>query len=358
MVARKIRATMLLILYSNTMKRSKIYMLIAALLLGSLFVLPMWNITLEAPQYPDPIGMDIYIYKFEDANENDIKNINIMNHYVGMKDIPEVIPEFAIFPYFVIGMMVAGVLFALIGKRKLYISWLAIMIVLGSVAMYDFYMWEYEYGHNLKENAAIKFMDAEGEPMTYQPPLIGAKTILNFRAISMPRSGTYLLVAGMALSLLAFYQAKRDNLQKLNIITILALASITIMSCNVKPKEINYGVDSCDFCRMTIVDQQHAAQIVTEKGRVYMYDAIECMMNDMQEWERPAIKYSLVADYANPGQLTDAKEAKYLISKAIPSPMGAFLTAFAEEPSRQKAFDSVGGDLLYWDDLSNKFSVY
>ena len=57
-------------------------MILAALLLGPLFFLPLWNITLEAPQYPVPIGMDIHINKFADANPNDIKNINIMNHMV------------------------------------------------------------------------------------------------------------------------------------------------------------------------------------------------------------------------------------------------------------------------------------
>ena len=57
-------------------------MISGALLLLGLFFLPMWNITLEAPQYPEPIGMDIYINRFADANPNDIQNINIMNHYV------------------------------------------------------------------------------------------------------------------------------------------------------------------------------------------------------------------------------------------------------------------------------------
>ena len=81
------------------MKQSKMMMIVGALLLMGLFFLPMWNITLEAPQYPVPIGMDIYVNKFADANPNDIRNINIMNHYVGMKDIPEMIPEFEIFPH-------------------------------------------------------------------------------------------------------------------------------------------------------------------------------------------------------------------------------------------------------------------
>ena len=97
-------------------------MFVAVAMLGSLFVLPLWNITLKAPQYPEPLGMDIYIDKFADANPNDIKNINIMNHYIGMEDIPEQIPEFSLsFPKFVIAMMLMGLLFAFTGNRNLYL---------------------------------------------------------------------------------------------------------------------------------------------------------------------------------------------------------------------------------------------
>lgn len=85
------------------------------------------------------------------------------------------------------------------------------MVVLGSTAMYDFYRWEYEYGHELKENAAIKFTDTKGQPMAYQPPIIGSKMILNFKAVSMPRLGAYSMFLGMALSLLAFFQSKKEN---------------------------------------------------------------------------------------------------------------------------------------------------
>ena len=186
-------------------------MITGALLLLGLFFLPMWNITLEAPQYPEPIGMDIYINRFADANPNDIQNINIMNHYVGMQDIPETIPEFKLFPAFAIGMIVLGVVFGFIGKRYLYLSWFIMMVILGSIAMYDFYLWEYDYGHNLKDTAAIKFTTETGEPMAYQPPLIGSKMILNFRAISMPRLATYLMLAGMLASVLAFVQSKKEK---------------------------------------------------------------------------------------------------------------------------------------------------
>lgn len=198
------------------MKKSKLLMIAGAPLLLPLFFLPLWNITLEAPQYPDAIGMDIYIDKFEDAQPNDIKNINIMNHYVGMKDIPETIPEFEIFPPVIIAMTVLGVIIGFIGRKKLYLTWFIVMIILGSIGMYDFYLWEYDYGHDLKENAAIKFTTPDGEPMAYQPPLIGSKMILNFKAISMPRMGAYLMFLGMGMSLLAFYTARKEDMIKVS----------------------------------------------------------------------------------------------------------------------------------------------
>ena len=337
------------------MKRSQLYMLIGALLLGGLFLWPLWNITLEAPQYPEPIGMDIHINKFEDANPNDIKNINIMNHYVGMKDIPETIPEFSIFPKVAIGMIILGVIVAFIGKRSLYITWFSMMMVLGTIAMYDFYMWEYDYGHDLKETAAIKFTDEDGQPMAYQPPLIGSKLILNFRAISMPRLGAYLMFLGMLLSVVAFVKAKKESANMVSVALLVLVVGLS--GCSSGPQPINYGQDACVFCKMTIVDKQHAAQVVTKTGKAFKYDAIECMMNDLKEWEHPEVEYFLVSDYTSPGQLTDATNAHYLISQSIPSPMGEFLTAFQHENDRKEILKDVTGETLNWTSLKSEFEV-
>lgn len=93
-------------------------MLIGALAMLGLFIFPLWGITLEAPQYPTPLSMDIYINRFEDFRENDIQNINLMNHYVGMANIPETIPEFTIFPIVIIAMSIAGVIIAFFGNYK------------------------------------------------------------------------------------------------------------------------------------------------------------------------------------------------------------------------------------------------
>ncbi len=193
------------------MSKSKILMLVGALLLGSLFVLPLWNITLEAPQYPEPIGMDIYINKIADMNPNDVQNINIMNHYVGMKPIPEKMPEFDIFPPVVITMLILGLIIGWKLNYKWFLVWFIAMCILGAAGMYDFYLWEYDYGHNLKQTAAIQFTTEDGEPMAYQPPLLGTKVILNFVAHSYPRSGAYLLFTGMFMSLIAFFIGKKEQ---------------------------------------------------------------------------------------------------------------------------------------------------
>lgn len=193
------------------MKKSRIIMMVGAFLLLSLFVFPIWNITIDAPQYPDGIGMDIWINKIVDANPNDIQNINLMNHYVGMENIPEHMAEFDIFPIVIGVMAVLGMVIGFIGKRKLFVTWFVIMTILGTVGMYDFYSWEYEYGHNLNPKAAIKFMDDKGNLLAYQPPLIGNKTILNFNAKSWPSAGAYLMFIGMGLSVVAFYVDKKED---------------------------------------------------------------------------------------------------------------------------------------------------
>ena len=192
------------------MRKSKILMIVGSLLLLGLFAFPLWNITLEAPQYPIPLGMDIYINKFADTNEFDIKNINLMNHYVGMQYIPESIPEFKIFPVVIGIMSVLGILVGFIGKHKWFLGWFILMSVLGIAGMYDFYLWEYDYGHNLDPKAIMKFTNPDGSIMGFQPPLLGSKDILNFKAHSYPRIGAYFMFTGMLLTLVAFFVGNRE----------------------------------------------------------------------------------------------------------------------------------------------------
>lgn len=192
------------------MKKSKILMITGPLLMLGLFVFPLWNITLEAPQYPKNLGMNIHINKFTDVQEFDIKNINLMNHYVGMKYIPETIPEFTIFPIVIVTMTVLGVLIGLFANYKWFLVWFLLMTALGIAGMYDFYLWEYDYGHNLDPKAIMNFKNPDGSPMGFQPPLFGTKHILNFIAHSYPRMGAYMMFTGMVMTLIAFFIGKRE----------------------------------------------------------------------------------------------------------------------------------------------------
>ena len=191
------------------MIKARILMIAGSLMLLFLFVFPMWNIQLEAPQYPDKLGMDIWVNRIADENPNDIKNINIMNHYVGMKEVPEHIPEFSIFPWVVISMVALGVVIGAVAGPKWFLTWFILMSLLGCAGMYDFYLWEYEYGHSLDPKAIIKFENPDGTPMAYQPPLIGTKQILNFTAHSYPKLGAYLMFVGMAMTLAAYFVGRK-----------------------------------------------------------------------------------------------------------------------------------------------------
>ena len=137
----------------------------------------------------------------------------------------------------------------------------------------------------------------------------------------------------------------------------LILSILFISSCSTDPKPINYGEDACSFCQMTIVDKQHAAQLVIKTGKAFKYDAIECMLNDLKDWEHPEVAHYLVADYTNPGKLIEASNAAYLVSKSIPSPMGEFLTAFESIEERNKIQNIESGTSLDWTALKAEFDV-
>ena len=175
----------------------RILMLAAVASLLMLFLFPMWRITLFAPQYPDGVTMYIWINQITGETPGTLQNINILNHYVGMKYIePDAIPELVYFPYVIMALAALGLLAALLNKGWGYLSWVILFVILAALGMYDFYLWEYDYGHNLSSTAPIKIPGA-----SFQPPLFGTKDILNFVAQSYPHTGGYF--AGLAALLAA-----------------------------------------------------------------------------------------------------------------------------------------------------------
>ncbi|MDX5584073.1 MAG: nitrous oxide reductase accessory protein NosL [Aureibaculum sp.] len=128
-----------------------------------------------------------------------------------------------------------------------------------------------------------------------------------------------------------------------------------LFSCSIEPSKIEYGKDACHYCKMTIVEETHAAEIVTKKGKPYKYDAIECLLNDFENREEKDIALFLVTDYLTPKKLIDAKTATYLISKNIKSPMGANLTAFIQKENAEKYATNGTNKIFNWEELQNHF---
>ncbi|MBT8311495.1 MAG: hypothetical protein HKP23_01490 [Flavobacteriaceae bacterium] len=194
------------------MKKASILMILGPLFLLGLYFLPLWNIMLGAPQYPEPLGMNIHIDGIRGVSEFDIQNIDGLNHYIGMRTLPkdEDMWEFSAFPLIVGGMIALGVLTGLLGffrkvSYKWFFGWLLLMSLLGVLGMHDFNAWMVDYGTNLDPNAIMKLTNPDGSPMSYKPPLLGHVKMLNFDVTSMPAAGAWLMFVGMTLILIAGY---------------------------------------------------------------------------------------------------------------------------------------------------------
>jgi hypothetical protein len=164
---------------------SRILSAVAAVLLVLPFFRPLWHIGLLAPQYPEGIGLYIWINTVTGEKPQDLNSINGLNHYIGMKAIqPDAIPELRFMPALIGALIVIGLATALLGKRPLLYLWTGCFVLLSVAGLADFWKWGYDYGHNLDPTAAIRVPG-----MAYQPPLIGSKQLLNFTATSWPASG-------------------------------------------------------------------------------------------------------------------------------------------------------------------------
>ena len=121
-----------------------------------------------------------------------------------------------------------------------------------------------------------------------------------------------------------------------------------LFACSAEPKPIEYGHDNCQFCDMTIIDNQHSAEVVSLKGKIYKFDSIECMIRYINRDADEEYAHQLISDYSNPGELINAEQSIYLVSKNIPSPMGEFLSGYSSEDEAKLALEENGGILYNW----------
>lgn len=189
----------------NLQPISRVLIALAAVLMVSAYFLPLWQILMWAPQYPEGLEMDIWINDIK----GDVKIISALNHYIGMKHIEvAMFPEFQYMGYIVGSLIGFGLLTSLINKRIMLWSYVVLLVATGVAALVDFYLWGYDYGHNLDPTAPIVVPG-----MSYQPPLIGTKQLLNFTAFSGPDIGGWIFVVSalLVIGALAFemYTSKK-----------------------------------------------------------------------------------------------------------------------------------------------------
>jgi hypothetical protein len=185
---------------------SRALLLGALLLLLPCYVFPLYEMTMFAPQYPEGLRLHIYSYKLEGGNGGqDVKEINLLNHYIGMKDLAaDDFAEFKWIPFVVGGLGLLFLRAAVLGRLADLVDVLVLYLYFGLFSLWSFAYKMYWYGHHLSPTAAVKVA-----PFT--PPLFGYRKLANFEVYSYPALGSYALVAVALLLVAALYTTWRQG---------------------------------------------------------------------------------------------------------------------------------------------------
>jgi len=322
--------------------RARWCVLAAAVLMASAYVLPLWRVRLIAPQYPEGLGMLILVNGVKGIKPNDLNSINNLNHYIGMKTIePDAIPELKYMPWILAGLIVGGLGVAARGRRiplNVFAAVLGIVLVAG---LADYWRWGYHYGHDLDMDTAIIKIPG----MTYQPPLIGSKKLLNFYATSWPASGGIALT--LAAGLVAFAVADGMLVRRRGQAALLALLTFGLAGCaGDTPRAILLGEDDCSYCRMTVTDARFGTQVVTRTGKVEVFDSVECLAGYVRAAAPGDVRAVWVTDAVG-GEFVRAELAGYLLDGSLRGPMGR-VVAFASPDAAEAARTTFGGTTMSW----------
>jgi copper chaperone NosL len=327
---------------------TKILLVLGGLALLAVLFLPIWRIELSAPQYPEGLSLQIFANRLG----GNVDIINGLNHYIGMRTLHrEDFIELSILPWCIIFFAALFILAAILNKRKWLNTVLILFICFGIIAMADFWRWEYDYGHKLNPDAAIKVPG-----MAYQPPLIGYKQLLNFGAYSIPDNGGWIFIgAGLLLVLCVVLEWKYNKKSKLLVAKAVPalLLVFFLQSCSTAPSPIRPGVDNCYYCKMTVSDARFGAELITEKGKIYKFDDMHCILSFIKSnaVNRYDINAVYLTDFSNQHQLHKADESFLLQSDKLRSPMNGNIAAFHNEDSMKKALADFKGTGTVWSQL-------
>lgn len=132
-----------------------------------------------------------------------------------------------------------------------------------------------------------------------------------------------------------------------------AIAVFILTSCSNEPQPITYNKDECAHCMMIITDPKFGSELVTDKGKIYKFDSIECLA-DYISVDRGFTSETLwISDYSNPNTLVDAKTAFYIVSSKMESPMSMNIGGFKNQQDMEKIFKEMNGLKMNWKDVLN-----
>jgi hypothetical protein len=184
----------------------RLLLVVGAALLAVAIFLPLWQIHLVAPQYQEGLDLYIHSYKLVGGNDGqDLKEINNLNHYIGMAPIEEEdFAEMTFIPFVLGGFALLALRAAVFAKVRAVIDTLVLFVYFGAFSMWRFYYQLYTYAHNLDPRAPMDI-----EPFT--PILIGWKKIANFTQYSFPREGSALLLGAVLCFAAAIWMGVRSE---------------------------------------------------------------------------------------------------------------------------------------------------
>jgi copper chaperone NosL len=326
--------------------------ILSGISLFTILYFPMWQIQLSAPQYPE--GLILLIYPNKLGGNVDI--INGLNHYIGMKPLHAAdFIEFTVLPYLIVFYSILFIITGLLGKKRLMKFSFTLFVLFGVVAMVDFWKWEYNYGHTLNPDAAIIVPG-----MSYQPPLIGFKQLLNFGAYSVPDIGGWIFVCvGLILLFVIireYYNTKKTkNRPELSTIMVMSFILLLATSCNSGPSPLVPGKDNCQFCKMTISDIRFGAEIITEKGKIFKFDDPQCAISFLNSKSDHSFKVREIyfTDFSDKHNLIESKKTFFLKSEALKAPMGGNFICFTNLDSLKQVMKEYPGSIAYWNDIKN-----
>lgn len=332
---------------------SRILVAFASGALIAVFFLPAWRIDLFAPQYPEGLTMNIWI----NGLSGDVDVINGLNHYIGMKPINEgMFPEFSFLPYVVVFFMVLGMIVAITGKRKFLFFYLVLTGIGGILAMADFWKWGKDYGSHLDPTAPIQVPG-----LTYQPPLIGHKRLLNFDAYSLPDVGGWVVIAAGTLAFsvwfVEWYRHRKPGgfFRKKQLLLTLP-ACLFFLSCSTQPQPFVAGKDNCHFCKMGITDTRFGAELITKKGKIFKFDDLVCMSGFLKAGgeEKSNISKTLTVLFDQPNTFLDVEKAVLVKDPALRSPMGSSTAGFSDKSAADQYLKGKNGAaVISWQQFMN-----